>query len=130
MSDNWNEGIDRAIREMEQRARAVFLGTAAHLERSIKDGSSLTGAPGQPVQTGNLKRSWQTTFPSQDVAEIATNVIYAPGIEDGVSLKTGKALTLRSPEGGFHSVKLTVAGFEKIVTAEVVAAGGEAGGTA
>lgn len=101
--------------ETERDARAVFLGTVAELHRSVKTGSELTGAPGQPVDTGNLRQSWQAVFVAPDVAEIATNVVYAPGIEDGVSMKTGNPLTLRSPTGGFHSVALTVAGFDKVV---------------
>lgn len=94
------------------------------VQRSVVEGSELTGAPGQPVDTGNLKGSfipertgdleWQTT----------TNVEYAPAIEAGIQQPyttadgqsvTPKAMTLRSKVGGFGSVALTRAGWQKIV---------------
>lgn len=99
------------------RAREVFVGTATAVLGSIKEGSAITAAPGQPVDTRNLINSWQLWFPSATEAVIATDVVYAPPIEDGIG-RYGP-LTLRSKVGGFHSVKLTVAGFERLVEAEV-----------
>lgn len=109
-------------------SQAVFLGIATHAHRSIVEGSEVTGAPGQPVDTGNLKTSWQLSFPSADRALISTNVIYAPIIESGIrpigsgrgnaTGRTGTRITLRSPVGGFHSVQLTVDGLPKIVAHE------------
>jgi hypothetical protein len=124
MADDWERGFLEFDRDVGEKTRAVFLGVAAHLQRSITHGSDLTGAPGQPVQTGNLQRSWGTTFPAEDKAEIVTNVEYAPAIEDGVG--PHGPLTLRSPVGGFHSVAKTIDGFDRIVDAEVRAAGGQA----
>lgn len=95
--------------------REHFLDVCAESERSIVEGSELTGAPGQPVDEGTLKASWQIAFPDEDTATIGTNVVYAEPIEDGVG-KYGP-LTLRSQVGGWHSVKLTVAGFSRIVDA-------------
>lgn len=87
---------------------------------SIVEGSPLTGAPGQPVDTGNLKASWEIVFgPLRN--EITTNVVYAPIIEDGT--RAGRALVLRSQVGGFHSLALTRTAWGKIVaqaTEEVV----------
>lgn len=94
----------------------VFVNVVAATKDSITDGSAVTGSPGQPVETGYLKGSWQPEFESDTVALISTNVAYAPVIEDGVG-KYGP-LTLRSEVGGFHSVALTVAGFGALVADE------------
>jgi hypothetical protein len=99
------------------RNQRVFVNTAAAVQNSITNGSPITGSPGQPVQTGHLKASWQLTFPSQQEALISTNTVYAPQIEDGISWR-GTPLTLRSAVGGFHSVKLTVLNFDRLVAAE------------
>lgn len=99
--------------KVEARQRAVFVNTAVAVKDSITVGSAVTGAPGQPVDTGNLLNSWQLMFPTADVAEITTNTEYAPAIEEGMG-KDGP-MTLRSAVGGFHSVALTRAGFDLLV---------------
>jgi hypothetical protein len=93
----------------------LFVGSATEALRSIQEGSELTGAPGQPVDTGALKASWQLVFDDPNHATIGTNLVYAEPIEDGVG-KYGP-LTLRSSVGGFHSVKQTAANFDRIVSA-------------
>ncbi len=99
--------------KVEARNRRVFVGTVSEVTRSVVEGSVLTAAPGQPVDTGNLKASWHTSFDSPTQSTLSTNVVYAPAIEDGVG--PYGPLTLRSSVGGWHSVKLTVAGFQRIV---------------
>lgn len=95
------------------RTREAFVETAQECLTSIQSGSAITAAPGQPVQTGALRASWQLTFPSESTALISTNIPYAPYIEDGMN--TRGEFTLRSTVGGFHSVALTRAGFYRIV---------------
>lgn len=118
-------------RRMEQRTRAVHLAVTQRAFESIVNGSPLTGAPGQPVDTGNLRTSWQQLIDGPYRSRIVTNAVYAPDIEDGVrrgevrgvgegdALDPVKApdtpLTLRSQVGGFHSVKLTRANFGRLV---------------
>lgn len=102
------------VRKTEAKRRAVFVNTVSATKDSIVNGSPLTGAPGQPVDTANLRDSWDHQFQaSGEAATIFTNVEYAPIIEDNI-----RGATLRSQVGGFHSVKLTVAGFQRIVDAE------------
>ncbi len=96
--------------------QAVFVNTCAAAKDSITDGSPTTGAPGQLVDTGNLKASWQLEFESASSALISTNVEYAQQMEEGT--RDGRALVQRSQVGGFHSVALTVAGLDKIVALE------------
>lgn len=102
--------------KVETRTQDVFVNTASAALESIRSGSAVTGAPGQPVDTGNLKGSWNLTMESPTTALIQTNVAYAPAIEDGVG--PHGPLTLRSTVGGFHSVALTRAGLPRIVDDE------------
>lgn len=131
---------DKVVR----RSRLVFLGSVDGIHDSVVEGSTVTGAPGQPVDVGNLLGSWQQTYPEEWVGQTATNVEYARAIEEGqqgeytttphtrVIRETGQVIdvaggtrvtprkmTLRSAVGGFHSVKLTRAGWKKVVAAAV-----------
>lgn len=74
----------------------------------------IAGSPGQPVQTGTLRNSWQTTIVSPTEVLISSNLAYAPVIEDGVG-RHGKPLTLRSHVGGFHSVAHTLTNIDRLV---------------
>jgi hypothetical protein len=89
--------------------------------QSIQFGSPLTGAPGQPVDTSNLRNSWQDEKVSPTEHVISTPVEYAQPIEDGIG--PHGPLTLRSAVGGFHSIAQTVANFDRIVDAAVGAVG-------
>lgn len=98
-----------------ERTNQVMNGIATEAYRSIVMGSEITGAPGQPVDTGRLRASWQLIWEGpKGPIDIVTNVVYARQIEDGVS-HWGKPLVLRSQVGGFHSVKLTVSSMPMIV---------------
>ena len=116
-TQEWEKAIDAFERKIEKRIKDIHAKTAFAIRDSVKDGSAVTGAPGQPVDTGNLKNSWQLAFPSQLLARLTTNVEYAPGIEEGVG--PSGPMTLQSPVGGFHSVKLTRASFQGLVDAVV-----------
>lgn len=116
-------------------ANDVFVNSGSACLDSIQNGSQLTGSPGQPVGQygpgyhpgkvgGELKASWDMTFESPTEILVATNnQDYAVQNEYGVSA-TGGPYVQRSTVGGRHSVALTVAGFEKIVEAEVKKAAG------
>lgn len=100
----------------------AFLFATTEVRRSVTVGSEVTGAPGQPVQTGNLRSSWVGDFEGPTSWLLSTNVTYAVYIEDG-----GNAygpFTLRSQVGGFHSVKLTVAAWPSIIELAALMAGG------
>lgn len=105
------------------RSQAVFSRITQEVQRSIVEGSELTGAPGQPVDTGALRNSWLGEFLTAWTWQLTTNLEYAWGIEHGlryatrgnVSGQTLQRLTLRSSVGGFHSVALTLAGLQTIV---------------
>lgn len=109
----------------------MFVGSVTAIHGSVTDGSALTGAPGQPVDTGNLKASWQQMFPEDWVGEVATVTEYAPAIEEGQQMPytnrygtyvEPQPMTLRSSVGGFHSVKLTRSNWDRIVESETLKA--------
>jgi len=102
-----------------ERVQRVVVRAASDVLASVQVGSSVTGAPGQPVDTGALRASWQLTWPAPAQALISTHLVYARGIEDGIDARTGRSLTLRSTVGGFHSVAKTLAGFPRLVAAIV-----------
>jgi hypothetical protein len=104
---SFGDDLLRFVVRTKTRTRALHAAIATKVHESVVEGHPATGAPGQPVDTSNLKTSWTLAIAPQE-ATISTNVDYAPAIEDGVG--PHGPLTLRSPVGGFHSVKLTVAG--------------------
>lgn len=125
---SFGEEIRAFNEKVAGRLDDVFVGTVVAVKDSLTEGSTVTGAPGQPVDTENLKGSYQETFPEQYVGQVATNEEYARAIEEGqqdpYTLPSGKEVTPRpmrllSAVGGFHSVKLTRANFDLLVGAVV-----------
>lgn len=115
----------RAFREtVEQRSRDVFVGSVVACKGSVAEGSEITGAPGQPVDSGFLLGSWDDEFVEDWRALLYTDVEYAPAIEEGQQEPyttasgtevTPRPMTLLSQVGGFHSVALTVDSFDLLV---------------
>jgi len=99
--------------KLQRRIGLVHKEVSNEMRKSVVRGSEITGAPGQPVQTGNLAGSWNLLFPEPLLSELLTNVVYAPAIEEGEGPKG--PLTLRSKVGGFHSVKKTRSAFQLLV---------------
>jgi Bacteriophage HK97-gp10, putative tail-component len=119
---SFDEEARRWTVQIEAMTREAFGNIASHAHESIQNGSVVTGAPGQPVDTGNLKASWHLEFTSPTTAEISTNVAYAQLNEDGVTA-SGAPYVQRSPVGGRHSVALTVMNLPKIITFELAKGG-------
>lgn len=118
------------------RRRALDVVVIAGLEvtRSVVEGSELTGAPGQPVDTGELRKSW-IFEPRVDGSSLTTNLVYAPYIEAGsnsrgsfapppTGTRTRNGRLVSSQVGGFHSVKLTRAGWPRILAFAIARATG------
>lgn len=97
------------------RWELLFRRVHAHVRRSILYGSDITGAPGQPKLSGDLIKSWEDTGSdaSYQIAFIS-RLVYAKIIEDNF-----RGATLRSKQGGFHSVKMTRSAFHLIVKYEL-----------
>ena len=124
--------LARFAEQAALRANDVFVGTTVEVQRSVVEGSTLTGAPGQPVDTGFLKDSFVGRFTSKTTWELTTNVAYAPVIEantkaayddrgvprpKGLPPQGGGSKHIKSTVGGPHSIAQTVAGFQRIVDA-------------
>lgn len=100
-------------RQYERRMEVFHLIRATETQRSVQEGSSLTGAPGQPVDEGTLRGSFILEHIRRLLSQITTGLEYAPGIEEGIG--PHGPITLRSAVGGFHSVGLTILGNQRIV---------------
>lgn len=97
-----------------ERNRQKVLGRATSIAyQSITKGSPITGAPGQPVETGALLRSWVIEFRGPNVSTITSDLPYAHIIENGIG--PHGPLTLRSTVGGFHSLKQTAAAWQRVL---------------
>jgi hypothetical protein len=117
--------LERFAVNARRNVRAVFVRSTEEVQRSVVLGSEITGAPGQPVDTGNLKTSFVGEFESPTSWAITTNTEYAPFIENGETSRG--PITIRSEVGGTHSVGLTRAGWGRIVEAANTAVGGANG---
>lgn len=106
---SFESDVNRFIAKTEQRAKDIFVASTVEVKRSVVEGSSITTSKGQPVDTGALRASWADNFLSATLWQLQTNIAYAPAVENRV-------MTDRPSEvGGHHSVKLTEAGFSRIV---------------
>jgi hypothetical protein len=124
MADNT---FDAQLRDfnakLARRVHDVFVRSTEEVQESIVEGSPLTGAPGQPVDTSALKGSWHHKRHEKFLWATETPLKYAPVVEEGGLVMasgrsgalSGSRYTLRSEVGGFHSVKLTAAAWQKIV---------------
>lgn len=117
----FRDDFQRATTKVLTDSRIVFVSSATEFFNSIVFGSALTGSPGQPVADvdgGNLRASWQLTFPTPTSALVSTNSVYAPPNEDGIARPSGGPYLLRASIGGRFSVALSTWGLSKIVLEE------------
>ncbi len=114
----FGDDLNRFVQFAERQTRDVFVHATEEVQRSVVEGSTLTGAPGQPVRTGALRASWIGEFLSETLWRLSTNMAYAEAIEDGGS-ERGRFNPARgaprSEVGGYHSVAHTIAGWPRIV---------------
>lgn len=109
----FGDGLKGWVAKVEIQNRDILSGVADEVYRSVVNGSELTGAPGQPIDTGHLHDSWQLVKSLPLNAVVGTNVDYAPAIEAGIG--PHGAMTVRSKVGGFYSAVKTVQNFDRIV---------------
>lgn len=102
--------LKRFAQKTDLRVQGTFVRAAQAVHQSIQEGSAVTGSPGQPVDTGALRASWILRYESPTSAMISTNLDYAPIIEDNI-----RGARLKSAVGGFHSVKMTIAGWPRLL---------------
>ena len=122
------KGLARYRKKVEGM-RTDLLPTVGQLMfTSIRDGSAITGAPGQPVFEGTLRDSAVLEV-SDTRAAVYLTAPQARANEDGVRAG-GKPYVQHSSVGGRHSIKLTRAGFQKIVDVAAIMVADKAGNAA
>jgi len=109
----FKEQMDAVVAKARAREQSIYNACVRHVKRSIVYGSPVTGAPGQPVDTGDLRKSYRIRRIGKRERTVSSPLIYAPIIEDN-----RRGATLRSKVGGFHSIKLTRLGWARIVSHE------------
>lgn len=124
--------LARFVELAEGQTRDAFVHATEEVKRSVVDGSELTGAPGQKVDTGYMKGSFIGEFVTETLWRLTTNVAYAPvheygdrdafdkeGVERPEYLKStkepGAGGAVASTVGGEHSVAHTIAGWPRIL---------------
>jgi hypothetical protein len=109
--------MDAFVAKVRKREQNLYNACVRHVKRSIVYGSPVTGAPGQPVDSGDLRRSFRTKRIGRRERTVSSPLIYGPIIEDNK-----RGATLRSKVGGFHSIRLTRLGWKRIMAFELARA--------
>ncbi len=120
----WISKLPEFARELQTTERFVHRYLTELAAESIINGSTITGAPGQPSDLRDADPStgkdWQIVYEGDTNATIGNADKSARSVEDGISHKHGRPLTkLKSGDGGFHSVALTHQHADKLI-AEVI----------
>lgn len=95
-------------------ARAIHQSVVVEAKRSWVEGSALTGAPPLPIATSNaptvgkLRRGVRISYLNANTAVVVTEVGYAEDVENNP-----RGVTFH--EGGPHGLKLTEAGFPRLL---------------
>jgi len=105
--------MERALASIRRRFNALDEAVTDHVFRSITVGSPVTGAPGQPVDKGELLRSWKKVPDGANGSRIISTADHARAAEDGGGRRK------RSKTGGSHSVRMTRLGWHRIVRFEL-----------
>lgn len=112
---SFHRALAKETRDTDRKWHKLYRRCVEHVELSIRYGSAVTGAPGQPVRTGALINSWYRTGSLRKQNSGFVSILpYAHLIENN---PTG--MTLRSKVGGFHSVKITFHNFSSILQYEL-----------
>lgn len=107
------ESVRRHVAAAKSREGRLYKAVTEHAYRSIRFGSEVTGAPGQPVDTGNLVASWRLELRGKRVASMFSPLPYASIIEDN-----WRGAQFRNH--GPHSVEMTRLAWQRIVDYELL----------
>jgi hypothetical protein len=136
----YSQDVLRFVERVKTRTQDVVTASALKVHESIVAGSALTGAPGQPVDTGYLRSSWIVAFdtspsyppapagsttgrtdasppspaPPQGNVGKTYSATVTTNVEYAPYIEEGLRAT-RSAVGGPGSVKLTRAAWSRIV---------------
>jgi hypothetical protein len=110
MSDHFKQQLAAFMTKTDARLERVTDRVSEMARDSIRVGSPITGAPGQPVLSGRLRDSWFRSRLGQFLWRIASDAPYAATVEFKTHAK-------RFANHGPHSVRLTVVGFKRLLAA-------------
>lgn len=113
MSVSFQRQMENVVRTINARFEQLFYNVDAHVGRSIRIGSPITGAAGQPVKSGALLASWIRQRRGRWTTGWVSHSPYAHVIEYNL-----RGAQLHSAVGGFYSVTMTRAGFRALVKYE------------
>lgn len=125
---SFSEDLGAFADKVERRLVDTVTEAGVQCQASIVDGSPLTGAPGQPRDTGHLAGSFVPERISDLEWQTTTNVEYAPAVEEGQQapyvtargkLVTPRPMQFQSAVGGAHSVALTRAAWQNVANLSV-----------
>lgn len=112
----FRDGVRRFQAKVANLSGDALEQCTVEVKHAIQFGSELVGAPGQPVDTGQLRNSWNHEINAERTQGIvSTPVEYAPYVEDGIGRGGPVQYGAKNGVGGSHSVKQTVANFDRIV---------------
>lgn len=107
--------LRRHAQMAKDREQLLYSRSVDHAETSIRFGSPVTGAPGQPVRSGKLRDSYHQIGDKKTQSIVILSLLpYANVIENNF-----RRATLRSKVGGWHSVKITRLNFRLIIEYEL-----------
>jgi hypothetical protein len=109
----WRSKIPELMRKVQTDIRKIHTGVFDESRGSIINGSLLTGAPGQPDDLRGDQ--WKENHEADNRTSLGVADPSAASVESGISRFNGKPITLHSPIGGSHSIKLTRMGEDNIV---------------
>lgn len=117
-AEDFANSIELFVGRWEGQTARINRRAAELAFRSVTVGSAISGAPGQPVKSGQLLGAWGLDQMDRwnftiSIDPTSPAMAYAGIIEDGI--RAGVLLTLRSAVGGFHSLKLTAAAWQRFV---------------
>jgi hypothetical protein len=118
----FRDGVGVFTARVRNTGRVVFTILKTETQAAVTVGNPRSGSPGQPVQSGRLRASFIPEDVNERTWQTTTNLPYARAIEDGVG--PHGPLTLRSPVGGFHSIKLLRLNWSNVVAYAVAQAKG------
>lgn len=108
----FGNGLSQEVRELTELVHEVFTTAVDIVDDAIVNGSQPLGSPGQPhdLRDGDFVKTYENPWS----AVIQTSEKSARSVEDAISYKFGTPLKkLKSPIGGFHSVRIVELNFDK-----------------
>lgn len=100
----WRSAIPQVMAKITRDIDSIHTGTFNLVRKSIIEGDPISNAPGQPE---DLRDKFQPVDEGARKTSLGVADRSAASVESGISQFNGHPITLHSPIGGSHSIKLT-----------------------